>query len=71
MGASWSAQDFKQAGVIKSGPGASFLLFPEDLAHIIFTDLKCRYGGGGGDGGVNGGMKSSSEWVWGFFLNQQ
>ncbi len=25
MGASWSAQDFRQAGVTQSGPGAFFL----------------------------------------------
>ncbi len=27
MGASWSAQVFKQAGVTPAGPGAFFLLF--------------------------------------------
>ncbi len=32
MGASWSAQDFRQAGATPSGPGAFFpFLFPEDF----------------------------------------
>ncbi len=34
MGASWSAQDFRQAGVTPSGPWCFFpFLLPEDLAH--------------------------------------
>ncbi len=45
MEASWSAQDFIQAGVIRSGPGAfSLFLLPEDLAHLVFADLNCRCG---------------------------
>ncbi len=47
MGTSWSAEDFRQAGVTPSGPSAFLLLFYEDLAHIIFTDLECRRGCGG------------------------
>lgn len=42
MGASWSAQDFRQ-------PGALFVfLLLEDLAHLILADLNCRCGGGEG-----------------------
>jgi len=49
MGASWSAQDFRQTGVTQSGPGAFFpFLLPEDLAHLILADLNCRCGGEGG-----------------------
>ncbi len=48
MRASWSAQDFRQAGVTPSGPGAFFLFcFLEDLAHLVFADLNCRCGGEG------------------------
>ncbi len=47
MGASWSAQDFRQAGVTPSGPGAFYpFLFPKDLAHLVFAYLNCRCGGG-------------------------
>ncbi len=63
MGASSSAQVFRQAGVTPSGPGAFVL--SEDLAHVIFTDLKCTRGGGGVAGGVNGCVDRWSERVWG------
>ncbi len=46
MGASWSAQDFRQTGVTQYGPDAFFpFLLPENLAHLVFTDLNCRCGG--------------------------
>ncbi len=48
MGASWSAQVFRQAGDILSGPGAFLFFFFEDLAHVIFSYLQCRCGGEGG-----------------------
>ncbi len=42
VGASWSAQDFRQAGVTVW----AWCLFPflllEDLAHLVFADLNCR-----------------------------
>ncbi len=45
MGASWSAHDFRQAGVTPSGPGAFFsFLLPEYLAHLVFAGLHCRCG---------------------------
>ncbi len=48
MEASWSAHDFRQAGVTLSGPGAFFpFMLPEDLAYLVFADLNCRCGGGG------------------------
>ncbi len=49
MGASCSAQDFRQAGVTPSGPGVFFpFLLPKDLAQLVFADLNCRCGGEGG-----------------------
>ncbi len=46
MGASWSAQDFRQAGVTLSEPGDFFpFLLLEDLAYFVFADLNCRCGG--------------------------
>ncbi len=44
MGASWSAQVLRQAGDTLSGPGA-FVLFSEDLAHVIFTYFLWGRGG--------------------------
>ncbi len=46
MGASWSAQVFRQAGDT-AWCFPSFVL-SEDLAHVIFIDLNCRCGGEGG-----------------------
>ncbi len=49
MGASWSAQVFRQAGDTPSWPAwclPSLVLF-EDLARIIFSYLQCRCGGEG------------------------
>ncbi len=41
MGASWSAQVFRQAGGTPSGPGClPSLVLSEDLAHVIFTELQ-------------------------------
>ncbi len=83
MGASWSAQDFRQAGVTPSGPGVFFsFLLPEDMAHLVFADLNCRCGGEGSClqvlvvvwRGVQGGCGVRCPgWVWGvfFFLNLQ
>ncbi len=48
MGASWSAQVFRQAGVTPTGWCLSSLVLSEDLAHVIFTELNCRCGGDGG-----------------------
>ncbi len=45
IGASWSAQYFRQIAVIQSGPGAFFpFLLPEDLVHLVFADLNRRCG---------------------------
>ncbi len=46
IGASWSAQDFRQTGVKPSGPGAFLLLFFLKTWHISY--LQCRCGGEGG-----------------------
>ncbi len=47
MGASWSAQDFRQAGDTPSGHGAFFLLFFLKTWHTS-SSLICIAGGGGG-----------------------
>ncbi len=56
MGASWSAQTFRQAGKIPSGPESiPRFLFSEDPVHILYTDLKHRLRGEGRrDGGCRG-----------------
>ncbi len=46
-GASWSVQDFRQVGVTPSGAFFPFLL-QEDLAHLVFADLKLQVWGRGG-----------------------
>ncbi len=72
MGASWSAQDFRQTGVTQSGSGHFFyFLLPEDLVHLIFSDLNCRCGEEGVAGGVIGCVERCPEQVWGIFLNLQ
>ncbi len=73
MGVSWSAQDFRQTGVTQSGPGAFFpFMLLKDLAHLIFADLNCRCGGGGGVArGVTGCVERCPERVWGVFSNLQ
>ncbi len=70
MGVSWSAQDFRQTrcNTIWDWFFYPFLL-PEDLAHIVFTDLKCRCGGEGGAGGFNGCVEWCSGQMWGVFPN--
>ncbi len=45
MWASWSAQVFRRLCNTVWAWCFSSLLPPEDLMHIIFTDLKCRGGG--------------------------
>ncbi len=54
MGASWSAQVFRQAGVTPSGPGAFLLLFFLKTWRRS-SSLICSAGVGGG-GGVAGGV---------------
>ncbi len=63
MGASWSAQDFRQTGVLLVL--FSFLL-PEALAHLVFADLNWKWGGGVA-GGVTGCVERCSERVRGVF----
>ena len=55
MGASWSAQDFRQAGVTQSGPGA-IILFCFRKTWRTASSLICIAGVGerGVAGGVNG-----------------
>ncbi len=61
MGASWSAQDFRQAGVNTVWAWCFFpFLLPEDLAYLMFTDLNCRCGERGVAGGVNGCVERCS-----------
>ncbi len=48
MGASWSAQDFRQTGVTPSVLVLSSFVLSEDLAHVIFNYFQCRCGGEGG-----------------------
>ncbi len=45
MGASWSAQDFRQTVWVWC---FFHFLLPEDLAQPVFADLNCRCGGEGG-----------------------
>ncbi len=70
MGASWSAQDFRQAGVTPSGPGA-FLLFCFRKTWHTSSSLILIAGVGerGVAGGVNDCVKRCSERVWGVLLN--
>ncbi len=46
MGASWSAQDFRQAGVTPSGPGAFFLSWSSDRTQIVYLLLILHSAGG-------------------------
>ncbi len=52
MGASWSAQDFRQTGVTLSGPGAFLLLFILKTLRMS-SSLICSAGVGVAEG-VNG-----------------
>ncbi len=54
MGASWSAQDFRQTGVTPSGPGAFLLLFILKTWHMS-SSLICSVGVG--EKGVARGVK--------------
>ncbi len=54
MGASWSAQDFRQAGVTPCGPGAFLLLFFLKTWHTS-SSLICS--SGVGERGVAGGCE--------------
>ncbi len=76
MGASWSAQTFRQAGEIPSGPEAFLdFCFFEDPIHILYTDLKHRLSGGGRrEGRVGECVECRSKRVLGVslaFSNQQ
>ncbi len=48
MGASWSAQVFRQAGGLIWAWCLPSLVIFEDLAQVIFSYLQCRCGGEGG-----------------------
>ncbi len=52
-GASWSAQDFRQAGVTPSGPGAFLLLF---FLKTWRTSSSLIWSAGWGEMGVAGGV---------------
>ncbi len=68
MGASWSAQDFGQAGVTPSGPGAFFLFCFQYTWH---TSSSLIWIAGVGERGVarggNGCVERCPERVWGVF----
>ncbi len=63
MGASWSAQDFRQTGVTPPGPGAFLLLFFLKTWRTS-SSLICSAGVGerGVAGGVNGVLHSAGGW---------
>ncbi len=61
MGASWSAQDFRQTGDTLSGPGAFFLLL---ILKTLHTSSSLIFSVGVGETGVAGGVN-------GVFLNLQ
>ncbi len=67
MGACWSVQDFRQAGLTPSEPGAFFLFYL--LALLVFADLNCRCGGEGVVGDVNVFVEKCPERVCFFFSN--
>ncbi len=68
MGASWSAQDLRQAGDTPSGPGAFLLLF---FMKTCRTSSSLIFSAGvqerGVAGGVNGCVERCSGWVCFFF----
>ncbi len=68
MGASWSAQDFRQAGVTPSGPGAFFLFcFQKTWRTSSSLIWIAGLGERGVAGGVNGFVERCSGRVWGVF----
>ncbi len=69
MGASWSAQDLRQAGDTPSGPGAFLLFFMKTCR----TSSSLIFSAGVGERGVAGGVNGCVErWfrgrVWGVFF---
>ncbi len=70
MGASWSAQDFRQTGVTPSGPVAFLLLFSLKTWH---TSSSLIFSAGVGERGVARGVNVCAERclgrVWGVFPN--
>ncbi len=72
MGASWSAQDFRQAGVTPSGPGAFFLFCFRKTWHTSSSlILIARVVERGVAGCVKGYVERCSGRVWGVFSNLQ
>ncbi len=68
MWASWSAQDFRQAGVTQSAPGTFFLFCLRKTWHTSSLLIWIAgVGERGVAGGVNGCVERCPERVWGVF----